>query len=244
LTFMIFAWGVTVFQNVGHTTNCGVFGRWYFDRPASVASSLWVSLTTSFGSICLGSLIVAFISALEATLRAFRRNNDRNAVVQIALCVLDCLIVCIRDMMEAFSYFAYVQVANRGLSFWSSAKVTFSLCKWDNLFALVATTLVGTVCSLGALMCGLLSGLVGYIVGAKFVPQGLSKDEVSNIHAVSIASAIILGMVTAGTILNILRSGFATIVVCWAENKERLRSLHNGLYDDFSQRSLQGVALL
>jgi len=244
LTSMIFAWGVTVFQNVGHTTNCGVFGRWYFNKPASVRSSLWVSLTTSFGSICLGSLIVAFVSALEATLRAFRRNNERNTVVTIVLCVLDCLLSCIRDMMEAFSYFAYVQVANRGLSFWSSAKVTFALCKWDNVFALVATTLVGNVCALGSLMCGLLSGLVGYIVGAKFVPQDLSKDEVSNIHVVSIVSAIILGVVAARTILNVLRSGFATIVVCWAENKEALRTLNNGLYDDFSQRTLQGVALL
>jgi len=244
LTFMIFAWGVTVFQNVGHTTNCGVFGRWYFNKPASVASSLWVSLTTSFGSICFGSLIVAFISAVEATLRAFRSNNGRNTVTKIALCLLDCLISCIRDMMEAFSYFTYVQVASRGLSFWSSARVTFTLCKWDNLFALVATTLVGNVCTLGSLMCGLLSGLVGYILGARFVPQDLSKDEVSNIHVVNIVSAMILGVVTARTILNVLRSGFATIVVCWAENKEALRTLHNGLYDDFSQRSLQGVALL
>eukprot|EP00746_Dinoflagellata_sp_MGD_P165650 gnl/MRDRNA2_/MRDRNA2_95052_c0_seq1.p1 gnl/MRDRNA2_/MRDRNA2_95052_c0~~gnl/MRDRNA2_/MRDRNA2_95052_c0_seq1.p1 ORF type:complete len:512 (-),score=43.08 gnl/MRDRNA2_/MRDRNA2_95052_c0_seq1:446-1981(-) len=243
LTFMIFCWGVTVFQNVAHTTNCGVFGRWYFNKPASVVSSLWVSLTTSFGSICLGSLIVAFISALEASLRAFRR-NDRNTVTQIVLCLLDCLISCIRDMMEAFSYFAYVQVAMRGLSFWSSARVTFTLCKWDNLFALVATTLVGNVCALGSLMCGLLSGLVGYLVGAKFVPQDLSKDEISNIHMVNIVSAVVLGMVTSRTILNVLRSGFATIVVCWAENKETLRTLHSRLYEDFSQRSLQGVALL
>jgi hypothetical protein len=147
--------------------------------------------------------------------------------------------------MQALSYFAYVQVAIRGFSFWSSAKVTFALCKWDNLFAaLISSTLVGNVCFLGSLMCGLLSGLVGYIVGAKFAPQGLSEDEVSNIHVVNIVSAIILGVVTARTILNVLRSGFATIVVCWAENKEALRTLHSSLYDDFSQRTLQGIALL
>merc|ERR1739848_361395 len=122
----------------------------------------------------------------------FRRNNNGNTVTQIVLCLLDCLISCIRDMVEAFSYFAYVQVAMRGLSFWSSAKVTFTLCKWDNLFALVGTTLVGNVCAMGSLMCGLLSGLVGYLVGAKLVPQGLSKDEVSNIHVVNIVSAIVL----------------------------------------------------
>lgn len=237
LTFLIFAWGTTIFQNVGHTTNCCVFGRWYFRQAASVRSSLWVSLTTSFGSICLGSLIIAFISAVEATLRMMRRSSGRNNVAQmVVLCVLECLISCIRDMAEAFSYFTYVQVAIRGLSFWSSAKATYALCKWDNLYGLIGTTLVGNVCALGSVMCGLLSGVAGYLVGARFIPKGLSEEEVFSIHILSIVSATLIGIVTARTILNVLRSGFATIVVCWAENKEALQSLQCGLYDDFNQR--------
>lgn len=238
LTFMIFAWGVTVFQNVGHTTNCGVFGRWYFRQPASVCRCLWVSLTTSFGSICLGSLIVAFIAAVEATLRHMRRQIGRsNGALQALLCVLDCFITCIKDMMEAFSYFAYVQCALRGLSFWSSAKATYALCKCENLYPLVATTLVEQVCNLGSLMCGMFAGAAGYLVGARFVPEGLMDVEVSNILAVNILSGILIGIITARTILNVLRSGFATIVVCWAENKEAPRSLQGGLAEEFNQRN-------
>merc|ERR1712139_105820 len=141
------------------------------------------------------------------------------------------LISCIKDMAEAFSYFAYVQCAIRGLSFWSSAKATYALCTWENLYALVATTVVDTVCALGSLMCGILSGAAGYYVGAKFIPEGLSEDEVSSIHVLNIISAILIGMAVARTILNVLRSGFATIVVCWAENREALRSLQCALYD-------------
>jgi len=238
LTFMIFVWGGTVFQNVGHTTNCGVFGRWYFNKPASVRSSLWVSLTTSFGSICLGSLIVAFISALEATIRLMRRQSGRNnTVLLVVLCVLECFVRCIRDMVEAFSYFAYVQCAIRGLSFWSSAKATYALCKWENIYALVATCLVSNVCAMGSLMCGTLSGAAGYLIGAKFIPEGLSQDEVRSIHVMNIISAIVIGIVTARTILNVLRSGFATIVVCWAENREALQRLQVGLHEEFNQRS-------
>merc|ERR1711904_261230 len=144
-----------------------------------------------------------------------RRSSGRNNVVQmVVLCVLECLISCIRDMVEAFSYFAYVQCAIRGLSFWSSAKATYALCKWDNLYELIGTTLVGNVCSLGSVMCGLLSGAAGYLIGARFIPEGLSEDDVRSIHFLSILGATLIGMVTARTILNVLRSGFATIVVC------------------------------
>merc|ERR1711904_118080 len=91
-----------------------------------------------------------------------RRSSGRNNGVQMgALCVLECLISCLRDMVEAFSYFAYVQCAIRGLSFWSSAKATYALCKSENIFALVATTLVDNVCFLGSVMCGIIAALVG-----------------------------------------------------------------------------------
>lgn len=239
LTFMVFAWGVTVFQNVGHTTNCGVFGRWYFRQPASVCRSLWVSLTTSFGSICLGSLIVAFISALEATVRQIRRQsgNNNNVAALVLLCVLDCLISCIRDMVEAFSYFAYVQCAIRGLSFWSSAKATYALCKSENIFALVATTLVDNVCLLGSVMCGIIAASVGSFVGTRRFITEWTEDQVHNMWVVNFISALLIGLVTARTILTVLRSGFATIVVGWAEDKQALHSLQPMLYQDFNQRS-------
>jgi hypothetical protein len=253
LTAMIFAWGTTIFQNVSHTTNCGVFGRWYFRRPASVRSSLWVSLTTSFGSICLGSLILAFLLALCNLIRMIREtSNDirgRNMVAFIMILVLECLIICIRDIVEAFNYFAYVQVAIRGFSFWSSTKVTFALCKFENLFAIVATTLVDNVCVLGALMCSILASAVGYLVGGRFIPAGLSEDLVSYINTMNITFAFLIGLATSRTILNVVRSGFATVLICWSESNEPLqihsaqsqnqsqRSESQRLYDDFVQRS-------
>jgi hypothetical protein len=237
LMFLIFAWCVTVFQNVAHTTNCGVFGRWYFQQPASVCRSLSVSLTTSFGSICLGSLIVAFISALEATLRQIRRQTGRdNTALMVLLCVLDCIVSCIRDYVEAFSYFAYVQCAIRGLSFWSSAKATYALCKWDNIYALVATTVVDNVCAMGSIMCGIIAAAAGSFVGSRFITGG-TRDEINSMCVVNFISAFLIGTVIASTILTVLRSGFATIVVCWAENKEALQSLQRDLYQDFNHRS-------
>merc|ERR1712151_1075383 len=56
-------WGSLVAYNICHVTYCGVFGRWYCKRDdgSILQKSLAVALTTSFGSIVLGSFLVALV---------------------------------------------------------------------------------------------------------------------------------------------------------------------------------------
>ncbi|CAE8649940.1 unnamed protein product, partial [Polarella glacialis] len=58
---LIYVWGGQVTYNFCHVTYCGVFGRWYHKVELStpVRSSFKVALTTSFGSICFGSFLIA-----------------------------------------------------------------------------------------------------------------------------------------------------------------------------------------
>merc|ERR1712005_21106 len=88
MTFVIalaLSWGGQVANNICHVTYCGVFGRWYFGgqddsdsdvggvvaslgkgTPNTLGPSLTVALTTSLGSICCGSFLVAVVRALES----------------------------------------------------------------------------------------------------------------------------------------------------------------------------------
>jgi len=229
-------WGATIVQNVCHVTNCGIFGRWYFGRRESVCSSFTAAVTTSFGSICLGSLIVAVVQAVEMSLRNARRNSD-NVVSTIILCALECVVACIRGIIEAFSYFAYVQVAIRGLGFISSAKATFALCKYRNVYLIVSCCLVGNVVFLGSLLCGIGAGLIGAVVGMQFHPDGADEDSLAATDTVNVIFGFLMGVIVSTMILNVLRSGFATIVVCWAEQGECLRAHQPDLYASFQQRA-------
>ena len=60
---LYFYWGALVCLNTAFTANAGLFARWYFDKDqgSPAASSLWIAWTTSFGSICYGSFVVALV---------------------------------------------------------------------------------------------------------------------------------------------------------------------------------------
>jgi len=63
-----FYWGLQVFKNVAHTTVAGTVATFWYNAESGGATgaSLKRSTTSSFGSICFGSLIVAFLQALRA----------------------------------------------------------------------------------------------------------------------------------------------------------------------------------
>ncbi len=61
-------WGQQVIQNVSTCTIAGTVATWWYQshiQSKSVPKALRRSLTTSFGSICFGSLIVAVVQALR-----------------------------------------------------------------------------------------------------------------------------------------------------------------------------------
>ncbi len=108
-------WTQQVVKNVIHTTTAGIAATWYFSPveargccSAAVCDSTKRSLTTSFGSICLGSLLVAIIQFLDYLVQNLRRNNQENGQSQtgagaILLCCLDCILQMLEGIMEYFN---------------------------------------------------------------------------------------------------------------------------------------------
>merc|ERR1719414_1351792 len=88
-----FYWGFQVNQNISHCTSCGVAATWYFSTEIDynpTPKAFKRTMTTSFGSVCLGSLMVAIIQALKAMVQSAR--NNKNALIScIAMCLLNCL---------------------------------------------------------------------------------------------------------------------------------------------------------
>lgn len=57
------------------------------------------ALTTSFGSICLGSLLVAIIQALQALANTARQEGDAG----ILACIAECILSCLASIVEYFN---------------------------------------------------------------------------------------------------------------------------------------------
>ena len=91
LVFITFAmyWISEWLKNTIHTTISGVYGSWYF-RPlhppqGATRGALKRSLTYSFGSISLGSLIVAIISFLRQLCSVARRSEAAEGSIVVRL---------------------------------------------------------------------------------------------------------------------------------------------------------------
>jgi len=79
LLLLSYYWTYQVLKNIVHVTVSGTVGTWWF-VPSDAASccshavrdSYLRSVTTSFGSICFGSLLVAIIQAMKQMVRRLR----------------------------------------------------------------------------------------------------------------------------------------------------------------------------
>lgn len=135
LMFLSLYWGFQVMKAVVQTTVAGTLACWWFqpEREAPVSGSLFRSLTTSFGSICLGSFIVAFVQAVREVLHALRRqaergdSRNRSALTACLLSMLEMLMGWLDEAVQYFNKYAYCYVAAYGLGFVSSGRLVSSL---------------------------------------------------------------------------------------------------------------------
>jgi hypothetical protein len=98
MVFLVFSfyWTSQVISYVAHVTLSGVFATVYFLNDG-VKHPIWGSakraLTTSFGSICFGALLIAIINVIRYFLAVARSNTD-NACCAFLICIIQCIVNC------------------------------------------------------------------------------------------------------------------------------------------------------
>jgi hypothetical protein len=135
--FVSLYWGSEVVKNIIETTVAGTVACWWFQphRQAVVRGSLLRATTTSFGSICFGSLIVAVIHALREMLGVLRKRQDERDrdilrprggpsgdTERLLIWCADQLLMCIEAIAEYINKYAFCYVAAYGYGFLEAAK--------------------------------------------------------------------------------------------------------------------------
>jgi hypothetical protein len=105
LFLISFFWVCQVLKNIVHCTVAGTVGTWWFIPneaksccSSAVISSYYRSITTSFGSICFGSLIVAIIQATREIVNSMRTEEN-----SLLLCLIDCVLGLLEYLAEQFN---------------------------------------------------------------------------------------------------------------------------------------------
>ena len=237
LFLFVLLWGSGVIQNVCHVAYSGVFSRWYFEQSESpLVSSLSVATVTSFGSICFGTLIVAAIQTVETVVRNVRRHaaEDGNAVGCVIGLIMESIIACIGDLMEYFSQWVFVMCAIRGGSFCDSARGTCALFACAGMKAIIGDLLIDRVVTLGCLLAAL--GGMGLAAFAAFTSA--SRTDVIGLCAVL---GLFSALISSGGVMAVLSSGTKAILMCWAEDPDRLHQRGFGdLHAELKSKAIQG----
>jgi len=154
----------------------GVIGTWCFDKKeassccsSAVSNSLYRSCTSSLGSICLGSLLEALITALRVIVNMYRNdrrnNNDSlNEAGTIFLCILECILRLLQDIIDYFNQWAYVYIGVYGYSYVESGRKVLELFRARGLTTIITNDLVGYVLAFIIVTVGVCTGLGAVLI--------------------------------------------------------------------------------
>ncbi|CAG8691768.1 4741_t:CDS:2 [Cetraspora pellucida] len=249
LVYLVFSfyWTSQVIKTIVHVTASGVYATYYFlegtpqgTGTTPTLSSFKRATTTSIGSVCFGSLIIALLNTARAVLQSFA-NSDEGVCGFLALCIA-CLLAWIESLVEYFNFYAYVQVAIYGKSYCQAAKDTWTLIKDRGIEAIINDDLIGNVLTMGSLLIGVLCGLLGFVYIYLFITHLLTDNPTLIIIFVLIC--FVIGFMMCVVITDAISSGVSTTFVALAEDPDALRRTKPLLFERIRQqwpRVVQGI---
>jgi hypothetical protein len=174
-------WTTQVLHNIVLTTVAGTVASWWVRRNSTsshLQDALYRSCTTSLGSICLGSLVVAIVQVLERLVsmaahtkkeerpderRQHRRENGGNQLVQWPLAQL-------RQITEYINSWAFIYVAVYGHTYVTAGKTVATLFQKSGWSTFASDRLVYRVLGLTKVSIAVLTGAL--TVAAQLVVDG------------------------------------------------------------------------
>lgn len=227
-----FYWTIQVIKNVVHVTVAGTVGTWWF-APTDATSccshgvrdSFLRSVTTSFGSICMGSLLVAIIETAKNMVRHLRESEGGG----IFLCIAECLLACLQDVLEYFNTWAFVFVGLYGYPYLESGKNVINLFKTRGWTTIITDNLAQSVLTMVSVAVGLLTGLVAMGIAYS---QGMVFGDELGASAAGFFTGFIIGLVLTSTLMTIVSSAVNTVIVCYAEAPREFEENHPKLSQD------------
>eukprot|EP00529_Nitzschia_sp_RCC80_P015534 CAMPEP_0113489562 /NCGR_PEP_ID=MMETSP0014_2-20120614/26592_1 /TAXON_ID=2857 /ORGANISM="Nitzschia sp." /LENGTH=696 /DNA_ID=CAMNT_0000383301 /DNA_START=46 /DNA_END=2136 /DNA_ORIENTATION=+ /assembly_acc=CAM_ASM_000159 len=238
-------WTAQVLKNVLQVTVSGVVGTWWFDPQD--ASSLfspaiqdsWKRATSySFGSICMGSLLVAIIQTLQSMARSARRNNRCG----LLLCIVECLLLYIQRVAKYFNKWAMVYVALYGYDYMTSGRKVLELFQARGWNTIITDDLIHRTISMVSIAIGAMAGLFGMLTAratgwatAALTADGIDSNSTDGMNMVFLA-CFLIGFSLAGILMSTVLSATDAVIVCLAEAPQPFQENHPGLASDMIQK--------
>lgn len=244
LFLVSFYWTFEVFCNTIRVTTAGTVGTWWFVPgeangcwSTAIRDSFCRATTYSFGSICLGSLLIAVIRALRALAHQARQNED----MQLLYCLIECILSCIEDLVEYFNKWAYVYVGLYGFGYIEAGRNVIELFKQKGWSVIITDDLNERVFLMMSVSVGILTGIIGVL--ATMIDGSLVNDLDlgDDISASGIAFLVtfVVGFAFCSILMSVLGSAVDTVIVCFAESPAEFEANHPMLSQEMRSAWMQ-----
>ncbi|KAJ3286964.1 putative choline transporter, neither null mutation nor overexpression affects choline transport [Rhizoclosmatium sp. JEL0117] len=249
LVFINF-WFSEVVRNTVHVAVCGTFASYFFlgiQQPNSnkvtlptnhtTASSLKRALTTSFGSICFGSLLVSLIRTLKFIAQIARQDaaQDGNIICCLFATCLECILSCMADILDFFNKYAYTEIAIYGKPYCDAGKDTWNLIKYKGIDLIINDCMIGQVLGMGSFFTALICAFAGWL----YVHFNNGLGSLGNDVAVYIVTCLICAIIGAWlflVLLEVVDSGTSATFVCLAEDPATIQRTLPRLFAQVQER--------
>eukprot|EP00298_Acanthocystis_sp_HF-20_P013237 c20266_g1_i4.p1 GENE.c20266_g1_i4~~c20266_g1_i4.p1 ORF type:complete len:402 (+),score=132.19 c20266_g1_i4:298-1503(+) len=206
-------WTTQIVKNTVHVTTSGSVSVWYFMKETGLPTnptlnSFARSVSSYFGSICLGSLLISPFETIRSFLNLLRPSNrkQRNGSMSTMIENFD-------ESTSFLNRFALSHIAIYGKSFVEAGRDSWLLLRSRGVDLLLDADITNSTFTLACYASGLLTGLCG----------ALWASQHEHIH---ISTVFILcfnvGYCINLVVLEFLSSAISTIFVCYAEEPEIL----------------------
>lgn len=194
--FCIFSyfWTVQVILNVLLCIMSGATYNRFFKLGDLTVKYTFVSLTTSFGSICFGSLIIAVIQVLRFI--ASQSDNEENFIASFFGAILKGLLYFLEDLLDFLNLYAFSHVTMYGKSYVSAAKDSWKMILDQSMEEVVGNDITtSTIDSFMLLIYAILFMLIEVDLKIK-----------------------LCGIPIFAALSHMLRGGYIATIVCYSES--------------------------
>lgn len=243
-------WTSQVLSNILHTTTSGTIASWWTSKSQNkraLREALYRSCSTSLGSICLGSLVVAIVTTLETIVsmannskkkleeedrkregrrdqRPRRNHNGTNEIVKQ-------LLQWLHKITKYINAWAFVYVGLYGDTYLTAGKkVASSLFSQAGRSTFASDHLLYRVLGLMKVAIAVLTGAFLVVTQAIFGWTVPGEMDSSTWQGALFTSGLLVGYWMSNVSLSVVESVARTVIVCFVENPNALQSSHPALY--------------
>lgn len=214
-------WTSAVFANIVHCTVASAVSRWWvvgYPSAHTVQQGFDRATTTSLGSICLASLLVAVVRTLRSLvhlankkLSSVQASGIVRSLQHFLVRILTFFLNVLDRLVVYFNRYALCFVAIHRYDFLTASKSATNLFVQRGFTALLNDDIIDVVLNIGHVIVGIVSMCVGYVFGRL---SGVG-------HAYTVLLTVFgfaAGYLTSVVALSTISSAVATVYVCYVEN--------------------------